>query len=70
MSAPLILLHALDMAPGGENLERLLARWPDYNERIARFIMADPLAPLRLRLIDLQAQRDGVTARLNSLIAD
>jgi len=46
----------LDMAPGGENLERLLARWPDYNERIARFIMADPLAPLRLRLIDrLQA---------------
>ena len=24
----------------------------------------------RLRLIDLQAQRDGVTTRLNSLIAD
>ncbi len=46
----------LDMAPGGENLSRLLARWPDYNERIARFIMADPLAPLRLRLVErLQA---------------
>ena len=42
----------LDMAPGGGNLERLLARWPDYNERIARFIMADPLAPLRLRLLE------------------
>ena len=42
----------LDMAPGGENLSRLLARWPDYNERIARFIMADPLAPLRLRLLE------------------
>ena len=42
----------LDMAPGGENLERLLARWPDYNERIARFIMADPLAPLRIRLVE------------------
>ena len=40
------------MAPGGENLERLLALWPDYNERIARFIMADPLAPLRIRLIE------------------
>jgi GT2 family glycosyltransferase len=40
----------LDLAPGGENLARLLARWPDYNERVARFIMADPLAPLRLAL--------------------
>ena len=47
----------LDLAPGGDNLARLVARWPDYNERIARFIMADPLAPLRLRLIErLQAQ--------------
>ena len=40
----------LDLAPGGENLARLLARWPDYNERVARFIMADPLAPLRIAL--------------------
>lgn len=37
-------------APGGENLRRLNARWPDYNERIARYIMADPLRPLRERL--------------------
>lgn len=50
----------LDMAPGGENLERLLARWPDYNERIARFIMADPLAPLRIRLLErMQALAAG-----------
>ena len=40
----------LDLAPGGENLARLLARWPDYNERVARFIMADPLAPRRIAL--------------------
>ncbi|WP_290890424.1 glycosyltransferase [Arenimonas sp.] len=40
----------LDLAPGGDNLARLLARWPDYNERVARFIMADPLAPRRIAL--------------------
>jgi GT2 family glycosyltransferase len=40
----------LDMAPNGDNLRRLLARWPDYNERVARFIMADPLRPHRQRL--------------------
>ena len=34
-------------APG---VARLLARWPDYNERVARFIMADPLAPRRIAL--------------------
>lgn len=46
----------LGLAPNGENLARLLARWPDYNERVARFIMADPLAPLRQRLAErLQA---------------
>ncbi len=40
----------LDLAPGGDNLARLLARWPDYNERVARFIMADPLAARRIAL--------------------
>lgn len=40
----------LGLSPGGENLIRLLARWPDYNERVARFILADPLRPLRARL--------------------
>jgi GT2 family glycosyltransferase len=42
----------LGLAPNGDNLARLLARWPDYNERVARFIMADPLRPLRARLQD------------------
>ncbi|KFN51318.1 glycosyltransferase family 2 protein [Arenimonas composti] len=40
----------LGLAPNGDNLARLLARWPDYNERVARFILADPLALLRQRL--------------------
>ncbi len=42
----------MGLGPGGENLERLLARWPDYNERVARFIMADPLAPRRAALLE------------------
>ncbi len=37
-------------SPGGENLQRLCARWPTYNEQIARFIMMDPLREARLRL--------------------
>ena len=37
-------------APGGENLRRLNARWPGYNERIARFILDDPLRGARARL--------------------
>lgn len=41
----------LGQVPGGDNLARLLARWPDYNERIARYILADPLRPLRERLL-------------------
>jgi GT2 family glycosyltransferase len=40
----------LGMAPNGDNLARLLARWPDYHERVARFILRDPLLPLRERL--------------------
>jgi len=40
----------LGLAPNGDNLARLLARWPDYNERVARFILADPLRPQRERL--------------------
>lgn len=47
----------LGLAPNGDNLARLLARWPDYNERVARFILADPLAPLRARLNERIAQQ-------------
>ncbi len=42
-----VSFSAVNMAPGGENLARLIARWPDYNELIARFIMTDPLRPYR-----------------------
>jgi GT2 family glycosyltransferase len=33
--------------PGGDNLQRLLVRWPDYHEQVARFILEDPLRELR-----------------------
>ena len=36
--------------PGGEAMRRLLTRWPDYQERVAGFILADPLRPLRERI--------------------
>ncbi len=35
------------LAPGGDNLQALLARWPDYHEQVARFILDDPLRVLR-----------------------
>ena len=42
--------------PGaGDDLGPLLARWPDYQEAVARFILSDPLRPLRERL---QARMD------------
>ncbi len=37
----------LGLKPGGDNLKRLLVRWPDYHEHVARFIMEDPLKGLR-----------------------
>ncbi|MEJ5207649.1 glycosyltransferase family 2 protein [Denitratimonas sp. CY0512] len=37
--------------PGGENLARLNARYPHYNAMVAEFILADPLAPLRERIL-------------------
>ena len=43
-------------SPGGENLRRLLARYPGYNELIADFILRDPLKPLRQRLFDAWQQ--------------
>ena len=42
--APPMLVSALD------DLGPLLSRWPDYQEQVARFILADPLRPLRERL--------------------
>lgn len=36
--------------PGGENLRRLVARYPRYNAQVATFIANDPLAAIRARV--------------------
>jgi GT2 family glycosyltransferase len=41
---------ALGLKPGGDNLARLLARYPHYGRDVAAFIAADPIAPLRARV--------------------
>lgn len=41
---------ALGLAPGGDNLARLVARYPHYNALVADFIARDPLAPFRARI--------------------
>jgi GT2 family glycosyltransferase len=40
----------LGLKPGGDNLARLLARYPRYNAQVADFIAADPLAARRARV--------------------
>jgi GT2 family glycosyltransferase len=40
------------LKPGGGNLTRLLNRYPDYNRSVAEFIMADPIRPLRQRVVE------------------
>ena len=42
----------LGLAPGGDNLARLVARYPRYNALVADFIARDPLAPLRARIAE------------------
>jgi GT2 family glycosyltransferase len=37
----------MGLEPGGDNLQALLVRWPDYHEQVARFILDDPLRVLR-----------------------
>ena len=43
--------NPLGLAPGGENLKRLIARYPGYNALIADFIARDPLAACRARVL-------------------
>jgi GT2 family glycosyltransferase len=49
-------------APGGGatlgEIEALLVRWPDFQERVARFILEDTLRPLRERLRARIAERE------------
>lgn len=42
---------SLPSAPGRDDLGSLLARWPDYQEQVARFLLSDPLRVLRERLL-------------------
>ena len=52
-----VTFAAEGLVPGGENLARLLARYPDYNRQVAEFIMADPL----------RARREAIVARYHQL---
>ena len=47
-----IVRYGGDSSLGLSDNERslLVARWPDYQEQVARFILSDPLCPLRERL--------------------
>jgi GT2 family glycosyltransferase len=40
----------IGLAEGGDNLQRLLVRWPNYNELVASFILQDPLSEYRQEL--------------------
>ena len=40
------------LAPGGDAMQRLLERHPDYLQRVEAFIADDPLAPHRRRVLD------------------
>ena len=42
---------ALGLKPGGDNLARLLARYPDYQRQVAEFIAADPPRALRQAIL-------------------
>ena len=42
----------LGLAPGGKAMETLLARYPDYMERVRAFIEADPMADRRQQIIE------------------
>ncbi len=48
----------MGLGPGGDNLQSLLVRWPDYHEQVARFILDDPLRELReqfsANILDIQ----------------
>ncbi|HRQ64839.1 MAG TPA: glycosyltransferase family 2 protein [Xanthomonadaceae bacterium] len=37
--------------PGGAAMDRVLARYPDYNDRVSAFIAEDPLRPHRERVL-------------------
>jgi len=42
----------LGLKPGEESMQRLLAKHPDYQQKVTEFIAADPLAARRLEILD------------------
>ena len=53
-----------EAAPGDGDMDALAVRWPEWNARIAGFLMHDPLRELRDELARrLQAQDDGAPQR-------
>lgn len=42
----------LGLKPGEESMQRLLGRHPDYRQKVAEFIAADPLATRRQEILD------------------
>jgi GT2 family glycosyltransferase len=52
----------LGLKPGGENMARLLARYPRYTMQVAEFIAADPLAARRARVSERYRELRGAAA--------
>jgi GT2 family glycosyltransferase len=52
----------LGLKPGGESMQRLLAKHPDYMKKVSEFIKTDPLAPRRQQILDC-LERSGVGMR-------
>ena len=42
----------LGLSPGEESMQRLLAKHPDYQDKVMEFIHTDPLAPRRQEILD------------------
>ncbi|MEM9305262.1 MAG: glycosyltransferase family 2 protein [Pseudomonadota bacterium] len=53
--------------PGGEAMQRLLAKHPDYEQVVHDFIAADPLAAIRQAIIDAMTPTERDAAGLQDL---
>ena len=52
----------LGLKPDESSMQRLLAKHPDYQEKVSDFIQKDPLAPRRQEILDY-LEREGVGMR-------
>ena len=53
----------LGLKPDENSMQRLLAKHPDYQEKVSDFIQKDPLAPRRKEILDY-LEREGVAGIL------